>query len=207
MPSLTHWIRATRVLFAQDGLRGLAHYLGRRLYLRHTFHVFERALDAGPPVVFPPSLTEVRLATDAERRMLRYAGEDFEGTTFWGELEPHALCYLGYDGTRVVVVHWVSTDWEPNNLVILREGDCIVGPSVTVPDYRGKGVFTASLAAVCLALKEQGLSRMFGLARVGNIGSVRGFEKLEFRPLGFVSLIRILGWRRVDRSRQLPPSF
>lgn len=204
MPTFSHWLRATRVVLAQDGIPGIGRYLARRVYLRNSFRVFDRLLDAGPPTTFPPALSEVREATPAERRMLRYAGEDFEGTSFWGELEPHAICYLGFDGPRVVVVHWVSTDWEPNNLVPLGDGDCIVGPSVTVPDYRGKGVFTASLSAVCDELKARGLHRMWGLARIDNIGSIRGFEKLGFAPLGTVTLTRVLGVRHVDRSQLRP---
>jgi RimJ/RimL family protein N-acetyltransferase len=206
MPSLSHWFRATRVVFAQDGLAGIGRYLTRRVYLHNQFNVYDRLLAAGPPVRLPASLSEVREATPAERRMLPFAGEAFEGTSFWGELEPHALCYLGFHDERVVVVHWVSTDWEPNNLVHLGPGDCIVGPSVTVPDYRGKGVFTASLGAVCEDLKRKGLRRMLGLARIDNIGSIRGFEKLEFRPLGLVGLTRILGVRSVDRSAMIAPS-
>lgn len=200
MPNFSQWARAAGVVVVQEGVPGVARYLSRRLYLRNTYYLYERELTDLPEIAYPPTLTEVREATATERRLLPFAGEDFDGTSFWGELEPGAVCYVGLDGPRIVVVHWVSLDREPNDLVLIGPGECVVGPIVTVPDHRGKGVFTASLVEVCRAAAAKGLHRMYAVVREDNEPSIRGFERVGFRRSAKAHLTRLLGLRAVRRE-------
>ncbi|HYC54748.1 MAG TPA: GNAT family N-acetyltransferase [Candidatus Binatia bacterium] len=199
MPKVGRWVRAAQLVLHEEGTRGVARYAIRRLYLRQSYFVYRRDLTAQESIPFPEGLTEVRQATRAERYALIHAREDFGAASYWGTIDPDCDCYVGLDGYRIVAVHWLSTTREPNELVQLEPGDFIIGPCVTVPTHRGRGLYPAMIRAVCEERRLRGEKRAYMVVSTDNQSSIRGIEKAGFDNAGRSDLTRIAGVRHIER--------
>ncbi|HYC00781.1 MAG TPA: GNAT family N-acetyltransferase [Candidatus Limnocylindrales bacterium] len=198
MATVGRWISAARLVLHEEGTRGVARYAVRRLYLRQSYFLYQRWLTGDERIPFPDALTHVRPATRAERNALIHVREDFGAASYWGTIEPDAECYVGLDGYRIVAVHWLSTR-EPNNLVECEPGDSIIGPCVTVPTHRGRGVYPAMIRAVCAERRRLGDKRAYMVVSTDNHSSIRGIEKAGFQNLGRADLTRVAGVRHISR--------
>jgi GNAT superfamily N-acetyltransferase len=194
---LSRWLRAARLILARDGVGALARRGVRRLWLRERYLVYVRPLVDEAGHTSPPGPVSVRRASAPERADLARCTDDLGAAQYWDVLDPGAECYLGWDGDRIVAVHWVSTTHETNGLVTLEPGDCVIGPCVTTPAYRGRGIYPMMLSAICRDRRTQGQRRAYMVVNVDNHASVRGIEKAGFRQTQRMTLTRVLGWQRV----------
>lgn len=191
--------RAALLVWQEEGCLGVARYAARRAYLHQAYLIYERRLTPEEAIPLPPSLTDVRTATSAERNALLHAREDFAAASYWEVIQPDAECYVGLDGYRIVSVHWLSSTEEPNQLVALGRGDFVIGPCVTASSHRGRGIYPAMIRALCADRYRKGQRRAYMMVSERNLPSIRGIEKAGFRYIGRAELQRLAGLQRVIR--------
>jgi len=196
----SRWVRAARLMLARDGVAALARRGWRRLWLRERYLVYVRALTDDDAAAPSPGPITIRRASAADRARLAGCADDLGAAQYWDVLDPTAECYLGWDGERIVAVHWVSTTHETNGLVALAAGDCVIGPCVTAPSYRGRGIYPMVLAAICRDRRRLGQRRAYMVVNVDNHASIRGIEKAGFQRTQRMTLTRRLGRQRVAAS-------
>jgi len=194
---LTRWLRAARLALHRHGVGSLVRSGLRRLWLRECYVVYVRPLVDEAAVTSPSGSITVRRATASDRAQLARCTEDLGAAQYWDALDPDAECYLGWDEDRIVAVHWVSTTHETNGLVTLEPGDCVIGPCVTAPISRGRGIYPMMLSAICRDRRMQGQRRAYMVVNVDNHASIRGIEKAGFRQIQRKTLTRLLGWQCV----------
>ena len=194
------WLQAVWLVLVREGAGTVLRRALRRLWLREDYFVYVRLIDnaAARP---GPSPIRVGLAGATEHAELIQTKEEFGAAQYWDLVDPDAQCYLARDGDRIVGVHWVSTR-EANDIVTLRAGECVIGPCVTVPRDRGRGIYPLMLSHICADWRQRGGHRAYMVVNVNNVASIRGIEKAGFRRCGRSTLIRLLGWRWVRADRE-----
>jgi len=108
-----------------------------------------------------------------------------------------------YDGVRDFFVHtddgvlghisWLYYRNDPNRILRLDEAECEIKFCLTLPEFRGKGIYPAALQAILQYLRERGYRRCFICVKADNEPSIRGIEKAGFERLGAVRLRKMLG--------------
>lgn len=108
-----------------------------------------------------------------------------------------------YDGVRDFFVYkknglighisWIYYRNDPNRIIDLSTDEGEIKYSLTLPEFRGKGIYPATLIEVQRYLKEQGYKRLFICTKEDNLPSVRGIEKAGFEFVTKINLVKVLG--------------
>ena len=108
-----------------------------------------------------------------------------------------------YDGVRDFFVYtedgrlghisWLYYERDPNRILRLGAGECEVKFCLTLPEFRGRGLYPAALRAIQRYLGERGYRRCFICVRPDNGASIRGIEKAGFVRAGSTRLRKVLG--------------
>jgi GNAT superfamily N-acetyltransferase len=111
-----------------------------------------------------------------------------------------ARAFIGLADDTVVYSSWV----QPQALVIdelrwtwkLVPGDAVVYDVVTMPDWRGKGIYPDALRRLCGMLAEQGTRHLWIYAERENASSIQGIRKAGFEYHGEISALHLVGTTR-----------
>jgi ribosomal protein S18 acetylase RimI-like enzyme len=95
-------------------------------------------------------------------------------------------CYVAWDGDRVVAYGWVSQGsecvGELERAFHMTPDEAYIWDCVTLPEYRGRGLYSALLAHMLAELREVGVRRTWIGASLDNQASIKGFMKAGFQP-------------------------
>jgi RimJ/RimL family protein N-acetyltransferase len=101
---------------------------------------------------------------------------------------------------RVGHISWLYYHDDPNRLLRLRTGECEIKFCLTLPEFRGCGVYPAALKTIQRDLRQRGFQRCFICVDRDNLPSIRGIEKAGFRRVGDVRLRKLFGMQ-ISRRR------
>jgi RimJ/RimL family protein N-acetyltransferase len=97
-------------------------------------------------------------------------------------------------------ISWIYHEQDPNRTLRLCAKECEIMFCLTLPEYRGRGLYPSALKAIQRHLKAQGYRRCFICVRDDNVSSIRGIEKSGFRLVGTTRFRKLLGFQ-VSRRR------
>jgi RimJ/RimL family protein N-acetyltransferase len=92
-------------------------------------------------------------------------------------------------------ISWVYYKHNPNRLLYLEKEECEIKFCLTLPDFRGKGLYPAALETIQEYLKQNGFHRCFICVRDDNLSSIQGIEKSGFRRVGEIHFRKIFGFQ------------
>lgn len=98
-------------------------------------------------------------------------------------------------------ISWLYYREDPNRMLRLGEKECEIKFCLTLPKFRGKGLYPAALQTIQQYLKEQGYRRCFICVNDDNLASIRGIEKSGFTLAGRMRVCKAFGFqisRRCD---------
>jgi RimJ/RimL family protein N-acetyltransferase len=98
-------------------------------------------------------------------------------------------------------ISWLYYQEHPNRTLRLGNKECEIMFCLTLPEFRGKGLYPATLRAILRYLKGRGYESCFICATDDNLASIRGIEKTGFRLRERTHLRKIFGFqitRRLD---------
>jgi len=97
------------------------------------------------------------------------------------------------DNGEIGHISWVYFKGDPNRLIDLTTKECEIKFCLTLPQYRGKGIYPAALIRIQDYLSEKGYRKVFICVREKNFPSIRGIEKAGFSPVFRMKLIKLIG--------------
>jgi RimJ/RimL family protein N-acetyltransferase len=115
------------------------------------------------------------------------------------------FAYRDADSGTLGHISWIYHQQDPNRTLRLGAKECEIMFCLTLPQYRGRGLYPSALKAIQRYLKGQGYRRCFICVGDDNVSSIRGIEKAGFRLLGTTRFRKLFGFqvsRRQD-TRQL----
>lgn len=111
-------------------------------------------------------------------------------------------CYR-YDGVRdffiaqnrdgIQHISWVYYEESPNRILRLGTQEAEIKYSLTLPPFRGRGVYPRVLKNIVRFLGQRGFNRAFICVREDNQPSIRAIEKAGFKSVGRVHLRKMMG--------------
>ena len=144
-----------------------------------------------PNSIPPPVMTEgavVRKLTDDELEHLSSIYEFLRAHTErvhkFGFNDAYAVYYHG----ELAHISWlISAEHDrriPTRNVKLREGEAEITNCVTLPQFRGLGLYPFAIRSLCAVARERGISRLFMISPINNLASQRGMQKAGLSPQG-----------------------
>lgn len=116
---------------------------------------------------------------------------------------PWEFCSDLYDGVKDFFIYknngaighisWIYYKNDPNRIIELNDDEGEIKYSLTLPQFRGKGIYPAALIKVQRYLKEHGYKRVYICVEHDNLPSIKGIEKAGFTFITSVNLIKIAG--------------
>ena len=90
-------------------------------------------------------------------------------------------------------ISWLYYKKDPKRSLRLGDKQCEIRFCLTLPEFRGKGLYPGALRAIQRYLKGHGYERCFICVKDDNVSSIRGIEKSGFDLLGNTRLRKIFG--------------
>ena len=104
------------------------------------------------------------------------------------------------EGDRIGHISWVYYKRHPNRILDLHDGECEIKFCLTLPEFRGKGLYPAALLTILRYVKARGCRQCFVCVKDDNTASIRGIEKAGFSRLGCARVRKAFGVQ-VSRRR------
>ncbi|MCD6305601.1 MAG: peptidoglycan bridge formation glycyltransferase FemA/FemB family protein [Deltaproteobacteria bacterium] len=99
-------------------------------------------------------------------------------------------------------ISWIYYQGDPNRFIQLGPRDAEIKYSLTLPEFRGRGLYAQALKAISRHLIQKGFRNIFICVDAANQASIRGIEKAGFVYLTKIRLRKILG---VQLSKKYVP--
>jgi RimJ/RimL family protein N-acetyltransferase len=90
-------------------------------------------------------------------------------------------------------ISWIYYQSDPNRILCLGEREAEVKYALTLPRFRGRGLYPRTLKAICGYLAGRGYRRLFICVHKDNTASIRGIERAGFKRVGQIQLRKIMG--------------
>lgn len=106
-------------------------------------------------------------------------------------------CFVFKDAEEGTIGHisWLYYSGDPNQTLRLGARECEVRFCLTLPEYRGRGLYPAALEEIQRYLKARGFERCFICVNEDNRSSIRGIEKSGFRLAGSTRIRKVFGFQ------------
>jgi RimJ/RimL family protein N-acetyltransferase len=187
-------LKIARSQFSNHGFSGFFALVFRSLFKVERISVYAKKLDHA--VAYSGNQDVDGYVKKGERAELEKSRKNMN-TPCW-----EFSCDL-YDGVKDFFIYkkngllghisWIYYRNDPNRIIDLAADEGEVKYSLTLPEFRGKGIYPATLIEVQRYLKEQGYKRLFICTREDNLPSVKGIEKAGFEFVTKINLIKVLG--------------
>jgi len=105
---------------------------------------------------------------------------------------------------QIAHISWIYYKADPNRIIDLRENEAEIKYSLTLPEYRGQGLYSSALAHIQHFLMTKGYGRVYICSYLHNLPSIAGITKAGFEYVTGLKFIRILGLRCKRRYQGTP---
>ena len=112
--------------------------------------------------------------------------------------------FVAIDNNWIQSITWIYYKDDHNRILSLGENDVLLLYSLTLPQFRGHGLYPKILKASAAYLINNGYKRIFGLVEINNSSSIRGLEKAGYKIVGKTHLRKFFGIQissRFDTSK------
>jgi RimJ/RimL family protein N-acetyltransferase len=181
----------------QLSLAELAGLLWSALFKSETILIYCSALQGpaeGAPAVVKGNLGDLARARSRLQRVpWEFKCDLYDGVTDF---------FVHWDAERGTPGHisWIYHEGDPNRTLRLAANECEIMFCLTLPEYRGRGLYPSALIAIQRYLGAQGYRRCFICVRDDNVSSIRGIEKSGFTLVGSTRFRKLFGFQ-VSRRR------
>lgn len=111
--------------------------------------------------------------------------------------------FIARDSGGIRHISWIYYRGDPNRFLRLAPHDAEIKYCLTLPSFRGRGLYSKTLMFIARSLKESGFRRVFICVTRSNYASIRGIEKAGFKRVKEILLIKVFG---LQLSKRFVPS-
>jgi len=101
--------------------------------------------------------------------------------------------FIASKAEEIQHISWIYYTNDPNRFIKLGHNDAEIKYCITLPRFRGQGIYPRVLRTIAGYLKEKKFRRVFISTHENNRFSIRGIEKAGFKHVGQIRLRKVLG--------------
>jgi RimJ/RimL family protein N-acetyltransferase len=169
-------------------LSELIRSLSGKLLTVETYLAYRIDLAGVPPQPANNLPLALRRAVDADFRSFRNLPAPFPRHAEFREKFGLDQCYIGTIDGEIAHLAWIyypgESNRHPTRFRRFRSDEVAIANCVTLPRFRGKGVYPAVIRQLLPQLRSEGYRYCYMYIDVENLASRRGVEKVGFAPAG-----------------------
>ena len=189
-------------LLRSEGVGAVLREAAARVGTVETYFAYHVELARPLPPITPPPVFAVRRATEEDFARFRAAGRPLSRHAEFKDRFGLDACYLGFMGEELAHVAWIyyprEADLHPTRFRRLAPHEVCIANCLTLPAFRGRGVYPALLQALLDRVRGEGYRDCYMYVERENVASQRGVTKAGFRPVGWSLRVRLFLHRRRD---------
>jgi len=170
------------------GVGGLLKELTAKVVTVEHYLAYHLKLSEVPPNRTGEIAIAVRRAQDADFSDFRRLPAPFPRHAEFRDKFGLDQCYIGVLDKEIAHLAWIYYPHEakrhPTPFRRLRPDEVAIANCVTLPAFRGRGVYPAVLRQLLAQLQSEGYRHCFMYIDAGNDPSQRGVMKMGFKPVG-----------------------
>ena len=101
--------------------------------------------------------------------------------------------FIAKNNNTISHISWIYYNKNPNRLIRLDSDEAEIKYCLTLSSYRGRGLYPAALTKMQGYLQKNGYKRVFICVKEGNIPSIKGIEKANFKFIAKFHLLKVMG--------------
>jgi len=183
----------------RSGVSGLLRELTAKIVTVECYLAFRVQLREVSPDADCEISVALRRAQDADFGRFRGLPAPFPRHAEFREKFGIDQCYIGFVNDDIAHLAWIyyphDSKHQPTRFRRLRSDEVAIANCVTLPAFRGRGVFPAVLRQLLAKLKSEGYRHCYSYIEVGNAPSQRAVAKVGFRPVGKSWRVRFFFFR------------
>lgn len=167
----------------------------KSLFKREQISIYVKELDA--------SMNSLGLYSVLDNSIIKGRKDEIEQARKSMQAPAWELCCDLYDGVKDCFIYkndgmlghisWIYYKNDPNRIIDLAVDEGEIKYSLTLPQFRGKGIYPATLIKIQRSLGKNGYRRVYICAKNDNLPSIRGIEKAGFKFITEINVIKIMG--------------
>lgn len=202
MANLRRKLHTAREVFRKEGFSTVLRESMRKVGVVETYLAYRFDLRSPLPDLVEEFPLSVRQATEAEFDLYRTMSHPFPRQAEVRYKFGLDQCYLGVVEGEIAFVTWIyyphERDRHPTRFCRLRKDEVAIANSITLPQFRGKGVYRRMNRALLEKLRNEGYRYCYAYVEADNIPSQRGIIKIGFKQVGRSWRIRLFYHYRKD---------
>jgi RimJ/RimL family protein N-acetyltransferase len=104
----------------------------------------------------------------------------------------HFFIYQNNDGI-IGHISWIYYKGNPNRFIELASDEAEIKYSLTIPKYRGRGLYPKTLAKIQTYLKGKEYKRVFICVDEKSYASIKGIQKASFKFIAKIKIVKFMG--------------
>lgn len=202
MANLRRKLHAAGEVFRKEGLSPLLREAIRKVGVVETYLAYRFDLRNPLPDLMDEFSLSVRQVTEDEFKQFRLMPHPFPRQAEVRDKFGLDQCYLGVVGEEIALVVWIyyphERDRHPTRFCRLRKDEVAIANCITLPEFRGKGVYPRVMRALLEKLRNEGYRYCYGYIEVENLAAQRAISKAKFVKAGRTWRIRLFYHYRKD---------
>ena len=107
--------------------------------------------------------------------------------------------FVATDCEGIQHISWIYYQNDHNRFIRLGHADAEIKYCLTLPPFRGQGLYPIVLKTIVRHLSSEGFHRVFICVHKDNQPSIRGIEKAGFKRIGRIRFIKVIGVQLSER--------
>jgi len=175
-------------LLSQDGTSALLRAILAKIVTLETYIAYRTDLVDDPPAISAAAPLEIRRSTKEDFVKFRAMPHPFRRHAQFYDRFGIDECYLAFCRGKIAHIAWIyfpeQAKRHPTPFRILSSDEVAIANCVTLPEFRGQGIYPVVVANLLQKLQKQSYRRCYMYIEKDNIASQRGVSKIGFKPVG-----------------------
>ncbi|MHB8754241.1 MAG: GNAT family N-acetyltransferase [Candidatus Acidiferrales bacterium] len=135
-------------------------------------------------------------------KRLREANSELPVEFFRDEVDNIQSCFLACVDERLAAIAWSYDHGKPAYFLRMSPGDAEIRSVFSLPEFRGRGLAKAVVAAASESLSREGYRRIYAVIHFRNEASQRAFQSAGFSKIAELNRPPIFGPRYITQTGQ-----
>jgi RimJ/RimL family protein N-acetyltransferase len=171
----------------------IALVLAGALFKRESIVIYRRELEGSVGPANRPGEGDIARGNAGDLETLRQRPGPVPWEFCCDRLDGVTDFFVGRSNGSIGHISWIYYRKDPNRIIDLAPDEAEIKYSLTLPEFRGQGLYPATLGRIREFLRKKGYKRVFICVRADNRSSLRGIEKAGFQRTAKIRLVKIMG--------------
>lgn len=173
--------------------------LVRKIFRFEKFIIFEKKLFVNDNLnsIIGTDIV-LKKASNYDLAQLQNDNVHYSLENYWNLFYNVDTCFLAYYKGQFAHLSWIYFEHNENNFISLKQREASIGPSYTVNELRGKGIYPYIISKICTYLKGKGIETIYMVVSKNNKSSLKSVRKVGFKRHASMTFVRIFGYKYIN---------